>query len=157
MMTINLVCVGTLKEQYLKQGVAEYVKRLQKFCKLNILEVAEENLGTNPTDGTISKQKLKEAERLEKHLSGFVVLLDVNGKTFSSEEFAVKLNALSSNFSTITFIIGGSFGVGESIKQKANLNLSFSSFTLPHQLMRLVFLEQLYRAFTISSGITYHK
>ena len=135
MLTVNLVCVGNLKEKFSRDMAAEYEKRLSAFCKLNILELKEQN-----------------------HLGdGFVVLCDVASKQLSSENFASHLADVSQRNSCITFVIGGSFGVNDKVKRAANEKISFSQMTFPHNLFRIMLLEQIYRAFTILNGKTYHK
>lgn len=156
-MKINIVCVGNIKEKYFSDACNEYLKRLSKFHVVNIIEVAEEKLGKNTNLGDIEKVKNCESDRIEKHLKGHVILLDICGKTYTSEGFAKKLEDLQNNSSTVTFVIGGSYGVSEKFRQKCDDKLSFSAFTFPHQLMRVVLLEQIYRATTIQNNITYHK
>lgn len=153
MITLNIVSVGNLKDKFFTEAQCEYVKRLSKFCTVNIIELNE---CTKMSDiPTILKT---EAEEIVKHLKGYKVALDVQGKIFTSEEWAKKIdNILSSGSSTITLIIGGSHGLDESIKQNADLRLSFSAFTFPHRLMRIILLEQMYRAMCILNNITYHK
>lgn len=144
MLTVNLVCVGDLKEKYLKEACNEYIKRLSRFCKLNIIEVAEST-------------KEKEKEFILKKIEGYVVTLCVEGRQLSSGSFSEFIEKTSLISSKITFVIGGSEGLDEEIKNKSNFKFSFSEMTFPHQLMRVIFLEQLYRSFTINNNITYHK
>lgn len=151
-MTINLVCVGNLKEKFSKEEQAEYAKRLSGFCKLNILELKEQNHLQVPE--LILE---KEADEILQNLKGFCVLCDIGAKQFSSEKFAEKLSALSQNTSTITFVVGGSYGVSQKVKTACNERISFSDMTFPHNLFRIMLLEQIYRAFTILSGKSYHK
>jgi len=141
---IDLICIGTLKEKYLKDACAEYAKRLSRFCKLNLIELSESDLK-------------KEGAEILKRLKGYTVALCVEGKQISSEELSEKLEALSMNYSAVTFVIGSSTGLSDEVKQRADMRLSFSKMTFPHQLMRVIALEQIYRAFTISKNITYHK
>ena len=156
MITINIVCVGNLKEKYWKDAIAEYQKRISSFAKLNIIEVKESIYGTSQKD--ILNAKIEEAENIKKHLSGFVVALEIGGKSFSSEVFAQNIQSLmNQGNSTITFLIGGSYGIDKTLSDSANQKLSFSKFTFPHQLMRVILVEQIYRAFTILNGKTYHK
>lgn len=156
MITINIVCVGNLKEKYWKDAIAEYQKRLSAFAKVNIVEVKESDYGTS--DKQILIAKTEEAERLKKYLSGHVVALEIGGKNFDSVQFAEHIQSLMTNGnSTITFMIGGSHGIDKILSDSANEKLSFSKFTFPHQLMRVILLEQVYRAFTILNGKTYHK
>lgn len=156
-MKINILCVGNIKEEFYTQACGEYLKRLKKFHNVEIFEVSEERLSKNPSQKDIDKVKNEETKRLEKLIKGHLILLDVNGKNYSSEEFSEKLQKLQNETSTITFVIGGSFGVSDEMKNKTQDKLSFSKFTFPHQLMRVVLLEQLYRASTIANNITYHK
>ena len=156
MITINIVCVGNLKENYWKEAIEEYKKRISPYAKLNIIEVKESAYGTSEKDILIAKSQ--EAESIKKHLAGYVIALEIGGKNFSSEEFAHNFQTLlNQGNSTITFLIGGSYGLDKNLSDSANLKLSFSKFTFPHQLMRVVLVEQLYRAFTILNGKTYHK
>ncbi len=157
MINVNLVCVGSLKEKFFKEAVEEYKKRLTKFCKLNIVEIAEYKVNNKINNSLIEITQKKESEQILKMMSGYVVLLDVQGQALSSDEFAGKINNISLQCSEITFIIGGSYGVSNELKQKVDFTFSFSKLTFPHQLMRVIFLEQLYRAFTINNNITYHK
>ena len=151
-MNINLLCVGNLKEKFSRDCAGEYIKRLGAFCKLNVIEVKEQNVLENP-----SLIVEKEGEQIVKNLKGFVILCDVGGQEISSEKFAQKLQAISMENSTITFVVGGSFGVSEQVRSLANERISFSKMTFPHNLFRIMLLEQTYRAFTIINGKTYHK
>ena len=151
-MNINLVCVGNLKEKFSKDCAEEYIKRLGAFCKISVIEVKEQNAFENPA--LIVE---KEGEQIIKNLKGFVVLCDIKGETFSSEDFAHKIEQISMENSTITFVVGGSYGVSEKVKALANANISFSKMTFPHNLFRIMLLEQIYRSFTILNGKTYHK
>ena len=157
MIKVNLVAVGKVKEKYFADGIAEYVKRLSKFCQFNLIEVAEENY--NKVDqALINVIKEKEGERIAPHLKGHVVAMAIEGKTFSSERFAENINSLiSRGTGVITFVIGGSYGLDDKIKKKADLLLSFSEMTFPHTLFRLMLTEQIYRAFQIEAGTKYHK
>lgn len=156
MITVNIVCVGNLKEKYWKDAIEEYKKRISPYARLNIVEVKESLYGTSPKDILIAKSE--EAENIKKHLAGYVIALEIGGKSFSSEEFAQSFQTLlNQGNSTITFLIGGSYGIDKDLSDSANMKLSFSKFTFPHQLMRVVLVEQIYRAFTILNGKTYHK
>jgi len=157
MIKINIVTVGNLKEKYLIECVKEYQKRISRFGFINIIELEEEKLPKNYSEADISKCLVRESVKIEKHLNGFIIVLDINGKNLSSVEFAKKLEDISLNFDTITFVIGSSYGISESIKSKANMLLSFSKMTFPHQLFRVMLLEQIYRACTINNNILYHK
>ena len=159
-MKIKIVTVGKLKEKYLKDGIAEYGKRISRFAKLEMIELADEKTPDKASE--LENQKILETEG-ERILSkvgerDFVLVLAIEGKTFSSEEFSKQLEEASiKGYSTLTFIIGGSLGLAPSVKNRANLSVSFGRLTLPHQLMRLVLVEQIYRAFTIQQGSPYHK
>lgn len=156
-MKINIICIGNIKEKFYTQACNEYLKRLSKFHNINIIELEEEKIDKNPTEADIAKIKVKEGLKFEKYLKGYNVVLDINGKALNSVQLAKELSKISQISFVINFIIGGSYGLSDEIKNKANLLLSFSSFTFPHQLMRVILLEQLYRATTINNNITYHK
>ena len=156
-MKINIVTVGNLKEKYLIDCVKEYEKRISRFHSVNIIELEEEKLPKNYSEADISKCLVRESIKIEKHLQGFVVILDVQGSQLTSEDFAKKISSISLNFDTITFVIGSSYGICQSLKPKANMLLSFSKMTFPHQLFRVMLLEQIYRACTINNNIIYHK
>ena len=151
-MTINLICVGNLKEKFSKDEQNEYLKRISAFCKLNIIEIKEQNIFQNPS--IIIE---KEGEEILKHLQGFSILCDIKSKEYSSIEFAKKIDSLFQKSSTLSFVIGGSYGVSENVKNHCNEKISFSPMTFPHNLFRIMLLEQIYRAFTILNGKTYHK
>lgn len=157
MVTINFVCVGNLKESFYKQAVSEYAKRLSRFCKINIIEVPEEQIKGKENEKTIEAVKEKEGVRILEKSSGYIILLDVLGKSLTSPDLAEKIEEITQTSSKITFIIGGSHGVSNQVKQAADFKFSFSKLTFPHQLMRVVLAEQVYRAFTINNNITYHK
>lgn len=159
-MKIKIVTVGKLKEKYLKDGIAEYSKRISRFAKLEMIELADEKTPDKASE--IENQKILETEgaRILSKIGerDFVLVLAIEGKTFSSEEFSKQFEEASiKGYSTLTFIIGGSLGLEASVKNRANLSVSFGRLTLPHQLMRLVLVEQIYRAFTIQQGSPYHK
>ena len=159
-MKIKIVTVGKLKEKYLKAGIAEYSKRISRFAKLEMIELADEKTPDKASE--IENQKILETEgaRILSKIGerDFVLVLAIEGKTFSSEEFSKQLEeAYIKGYSTLTFIIGGSLGLAPGVKNRANLSVSFGRLTLPHQLMRLVLIEQIYRAFTIQQGSPYHK
>ena len=157
-MRIKIVCVGKLKEDYLKDGIAEYTKRISRFAKVDIIELADEKIPDNPSAAECSSVIKAEGDKIEKHLEGYIIALCVEGKQLSSEGFARKIADIQlGGDSTITFVIGGSLGIDERIKAMAKLKLSFSEMTFPHQLMRLVLTEQIYRAFKINSNESYHK
>lgn len=157
MITVQIVCVGSVKESYYKNAIAEFTKRLSRFCKLNIIELEEYKAPQKVNESIIANIVQKESESILKHLNGYVILLDILGQNLTSPQLAKKLSDTMLTNSTVTFVIGGSHGVSDELKQKANYLLSFSSFTFPHQLMRVFLLEQIYRGFTILNNITYHK
>lgn len=151
MQKINIIAVGTLKEQYLLQAQQEYSKRLQTYCNLRIQECKEPNVDTD--------KKLKiEAQEIEKHITkGCTILLDPNGKQVSSMDISQIIKQSTFTFDIINFVIGGSNGIHNNLHTKSNHILSFGSITMPHQLFRIVLLEQIYRAYTIIQGKEYHK
>lgn len=152
MLTINIVCVGNLKEKFWQDAQNEYLKRLSKFCKLNVVEVAEQNKFDD-----IDKILEVEGKEIINKLNGKSILLDVGGQELSSEEFALKISKISLKNSTITFVIGSSYGISDDVKQKIQDRLSFGRATYPHNLARIILLEQIYRCFMINSGSKYHK
>jgi len=159
-MNIDIIAVGKIKESYLTNGIKEYQKRLSAYCKLRIIEVGEEKAPESLSD----KEKAQVLEREGKNIlskinpSSFVISLCIEGQSLSSEEMAKKLDDLMlKGKSHLTFIIGGSLGLSDEVKERSDFSLSFSSFTFPHQLMRLILLEQIYRWFRIIRGETYHK
>ena len=159
-MNIKLITVGKLKEKYLTEGIAEYTKRLSRFCKVHVVELIDEKTPENASEAQNNQIMAKEGERIQAKIGSrdYVIVLAIEGKQFPSEEFSQKLEAIAVNgYSDITFIIGGSLGLSKAIKQRANLKMSFGLLTLPHQLMRLVLIEQIYRAFMIQQGSPYHK
>ena len=159
-MKITVITVGKIKEKYLKDAIAEYSKRLSKYCKLEIIEVADEKTPDNVSEVVEDAIRSKEAERILKYVKddAFVFTLEINGKQLSSEELADKIDKLGvQGTSHIIFIIGGSIGLGQEVLQKSNFALSFSKMTFPHQLMRVVLLEQIYRCYRIINGEPYHK
>ena len=156
-MKINIVAVGNLKEKYLLDCEKEYLKRISRFHNINVIEIGEEKLPKNYSQADISKCLVREGSKIESNLSGYVIVLDIQGNQLGSVEFSKKLDTISLNFDTITFVIGSSYGISEDIKSKANMLLSFSKMTFPHQLFRVMLLEQIYRASTISNNILYHK
>ena len=156
-MKINIVVVGSIKEKFYVDACNEYLKRLTKFHTVSVIEVEEEKLPKNYSDKDILKVKEKEGLRQEKYFKGYVILLDVSKEMLSSEELAKKIERVSLSYDTITFVIGGSYGVSDYIKSKVDYAISFSKMTFPHQLFRVMLLEQIYRASTITNNITYHK
>ncbi len=156
MLKVNLVALGDIKEKYLKDAITEYKKRLTRFISLNIIEL-KENIASSGSSKDTSLALKKDAESIKKYLKGHIICLDIEGKMMSSVEFANKIKNLTNKTSEITFIIGASNGLDDSIKTAADERISFSQLTFPHQLMRVIFLEQLYRACTIINNISYHK
>ncbi len=159
MLTINIVCTGKIKEKYLKDALEEYSKRLSKYCNLEIIELPDEKIPEklNKTIEEIIKQK--ECKNAISHIKkdSYVICLDLKGKEISSEDFAKEIDNISLQNSMITFIIGGTLGLNKEILDKANEIICFSKMTFPHQLIRVFLLEQLFRAFKISKGETYHR
>jgi 23S rRNA (pseudouridine1915-N3)-methyltransferase len=152
MINIKIVCVGNLKEEFWRKACEEYKKRLSRFCNLKIVELDEQNRFDNT-------QRIVEEEGrgILNHVDGSAFLLDIKGKEMSSEEIAEKIKNETLVSSEITFVIGGSYGVSNDVRDKIKNKLSFGKITLPHNLARVVLLEQIYRAFMINSGSKYHK
>lgn len=159
MIKVTFITLGKLKEKYLRDAVDEYAKRLSRYCKLDIVELNPVNLPEKPSQSEIDSALTKEAEMIEKRIpeGSVVTALCVEGKSFSSEQLADFVAANTNNGKNMCFIIGSSYGMSEAIKQKADLKLSLSKMTFPHQLFRVMLLEQIYRAFKINEGGTYHK
>ena len=143
---IKIICVGKVKEKYLREAIADYQKRISRYHKIDIIEVEDSNMK-------------EEAERINHYIKSndYVITLEIDGKELNSMEFSELIDKTLTNYSDITFIIGGSYGLDDSIKKLSNYKLSFSKMTFPHQLFRLVFLEQLYRSFKILNNEAYHK
>ncbi len=159
-MKINIICIGKIKEKYLQDGINEYSKRISKYADLKIIELPDEPIPNNPSEKEIKQIKKIEAEKITSQIAphDFVCILDLKGKQFSSEEFAQEICSITvSGFSTIDFIIGGSLGLDETFIKSHKVKISFSNLTFPHQLFRLMLLEQIYRAFKIINNETYHK
>ncbi len=159
-MKITILTVGKIKEKYLKDAIAEYSKRLGKYSKLEIIEVADEKTVENASEAEEENVRTKEAERLLKYIKedAYLITLEINGKQLSSEEFAERIEMLGvRGVSHIIFVIGGSIGLGQEVIEKSDYALSFSRMTFPHQLMRVILLEQIYRSFRIIRGEPYHK
>lgn len=159
-MNVKIITVGKLKEKYLKDGIAEYAKRLQKFAKFEIIEVPDEKAPEQLSQAEMDKIMQKEGDRILSKIKDreYVFALAIKGKERSSEELAQEIDKLTvSGNSDLTFIIGGSLGLDPAVLKRANTQISFGRFTLPHQLMRLVLTEQIYRAFMINQGSPYHK
>lgn len=160
MIKVTVIAVGKLKEKYLRDACEEYLKRLGTYSKVNVVEVNEERCSENPSGTEIENVKQKEGQRIIAKIpkGSFVVPMCIEGTQFSSEDFAKKIEATAvAGNSDITFIIGGSFGLSDEVKSLGKLKLSFGKLTLPHQLMRVVLLEQIYRAFSILNNSKYHK
>ena len=159
-MNISIVTVGKLKEIYLKLGIDEYLKRLNAYAKVEVIEVADEKAPEELSESEMIQVKQKEGERILAKISQdtYVIALAINGKMQSSEELADTLDKLATyGKSKIAFIIGGSLGLSEEVLKRANEQLSFSKMTFPHQLMKLILVEQIYRAFRINRNEPYHK
>ncbi len=165
-MRITILCVGKLKEQYLKDGIVEYAKRMPPYAELQVIEVADEKTPANASAQSNEKIKESEGKRLlaallpngHKDKDAYIIVLDSAGKNLSSPELAQKIDTLAlGGTSHIVFVIGGSLGLSREVLQRGDFLLSFGKMTFPHQLMRLILLEQIYRAFKISRGETYHK
>jgi len=157
---IEVLAVGKIKENYLKKGIEEYLKRLQPYAKLNIIEISEEKLPSNPSPKDEEEVKNKEGDRILARLKEdtFIAVLDKDGDMPTSEGLAEKLQQLMvSGKSHLTIIIGGSLGLPDRVLKRADIRLSFGKLTYPHQLMRLIVLEQIYRCFKIIRGEPYHK
>jgi 23S rRNA (pseudouridine1915-N3)-methyltransferase len=157
---ISILAVGRLKEKYLAEGAAEYLKRLAPYARVEIEEVSDENCPDNLSPAEREKVKGKEGERLLKRLrrDTYLVALDLRGRMYTSEEMAGVLGKLAlEGTGDITFVIGGSLGLSKAVLEKADLRLSFSRLTFPHQLMRVILLEQIFRWFKIARGELYHK
>lgn len=159
-MKISVICVGKLREKYLSQGVGEYAKRLGKYCSLEIIELADESTPDNAPPAIVTGIKKKEGDRILKVIrdDSYCIALAIDGTMLSSEELAAKLDKLAlSGKSHISFIIGGSLGLSDEVLARADFRLSFSKMTFPHQLMRMILLEQIYRAYKINRNEPYHK
>ena len=153
MLTINIICVGKIKEKFFKDAISEYSKRLSKYCKLNILELPDEKIPEKINDSISNEIKEKECNNIINHLKkdSYVVCLDLNGIEFSSPQFSEKLDKISMQNSKVTFIIGGSLGLTNKLLSLADEKICFSKMTFPHQLIRIFLLEQIFRAFKISN------
>ena len=159
-MKITVITVGKIKEKYLKDAIAEYSKRLSKYCKLEMIEVADEKTPENASEVIEDAIRAKEAERILKYLKedAYVITLEIHGNQLSSEELADKMEKLGvQGTSHIMFVIGGSIGLGKEVLARSDYPLSFSKMTFPHQLMRVILLEQIYRGYRIINNEPYHK
>ncbi len=159
-MKITLITVGKIKEKYLRDAIAEYSKRLSRYCKLEIVEVADEKTPDQASETVEENIRAKEGERILKYIKDdmYVITLEIDGRMLSSEEFAGKIESLGvQGKSSIAFVIGGSIGLGKEVLRRSDYALSFSKMTFPHQLMRVILLEQVYRGYRIINGEPYHK
>lgn len=156
MVKINIVCIGKIKDKYIKDGIDEFRKRLSKYVNLSVIELAEEN-DNRSVDYAITRETDRIISTIIKKNKSYNILLDLKGEMKTSEEMATKLEKISLTNSEINFIIGGSNGVGEKLKKIVDFRLKFSPMTFPHQLMRLILVEQIYRWVTINKNIKYHK
>lgn len=159
MIGVKIITVGTLKEAYLRDAAAEYEKRLSAFCKLSQTNLKEEKLPDSPSEAEINNALSKEAERIlaEMPRRAYKIALCVEGRQLSSEELAERLGDVSTTHGEVCIVIGSSHGLDESVKRACDLRLSFSKLTFPHQLMRVILLEAIYRGFNILKGTHYHK
>ena len=158
-MKITIVCAGKLKEKYLRDGIAEYEKRLRPYADLRTIEIIEERMKDRPSPAEKDEVLRREGERLSSQIpqGAYLIVLDVGGEEMSSEKFSARIDHLMlRGESHIAFLIGGPFGLSDELRQRADLRLSFSQFTLPHQLIRLFLMEQIYRSFKISRHEPYH-
>lgn len=157
-MTIGLIVIGKLKEEYLRSACAEYIKRLGRYCTFELHELDECRLSDSPSEKEIAAALKKEAEQIKKYAKGMIIPMCIEGKQLTSPELSEKLTEAGvSGQSTVTFVIGSSFGLDPEIKSMGALKLSMSKMTFPHQLARVMLLEQIYRAFQIAEGGKYHK
>lgn len=157
-MNIKLVVIGKLKEKYLRDGCDEYTKRLSKFCNLKIVELDEYKLPDKPSQKDIDNALIIESKNILKHCEGYIISMCIEGNQVSSEDLAKKFETVTLNgYGTITFIIGSSFGLDSSVKNKSDFKLSMSKMTFTHQIARMLLLEQIYRAFQINTNGKYHK
>lgn len=157
-MNINIICVGKIREKFFTAAVDEYVKRLSRFAKVTITEVADEKIPEKASEKEIEAVKKKEGEKILAKLGNeYVIALCIEGTEMPSEEIAAKIADISMTSGGIAFIIGGSLGLSGEVKKRADMRLSFGRVTLPHQLMRVVLAEQIYRAFKINNNESYHK
>lgn len=161
MLKINIICIGKIKEKYFTDAIAEYSKRLTSFCKFNIIELNEERIRSNdPNDSQIAEVLEAEGKRIMQKIGAgdYVAAMCIEGKMLSSEELSAALDKIAlSGKSTVDFIIGGSYGLSDEVKKRADLRLSMSKMTFPHQMARVILSEQIYRAFEISTNGKYHK
>ncbi len=158
MLSVNVICIGKLKEKYLKDACEEYLKRLSAFCKAEVVELDEYRLPDNPSQAQIDAALKDEGARILKKAEGSTVIaMCIEGGQMPSEKLAKTFSDLSLSTSKLSFVIGGSFGLSDEVKNVAKIKLSMSQMTFPHQLARVMLLEQIYRGFMINSGNKYHK
>ena len=159
MIGVKFITLGTLKESYLREAAAEYEKRLGAFCKVHLIQLKEEKLPDNPGEGAIKQALDREAQKIMAEIPprAYKIAMCVEGKQLSSEEMAAKLEEISERYSEVCFIIGSSHGLSDSVKNSCDMRLSVSRLTFPHQLMRVLLLEAVYRGFNIMKGTKYHK
>lgn len=159
MIKVTIIALSKLKEKYLKDASDEYLKRLSRYCKLQVVEIEPERLNDNPSQNEINSALEKEAQAVFKRIpeSSYVAAMCIEGKKLSSEDFAKTLSSAQFSSGGITFIIGSSYGLADSVKKRADIRLSVSDMTFPHQLFRIMLLEQIYRGFKINEGSAYHK
>lgn len=159
MLNINIICIGKLKESYLREASQEYIKRMKPLCKLSVIELSEERTGDNPSQAEILHTVNAESERISAKIGkgDYVIAMCVEGRNISSEELSRRLDDVSLRFGTVDLLIGGSWGLSDELKTRADFRLSMGKMTFPHQLCRVMLLEQIYRAFQISRGTKYHK
>lgn len=159
-MNITILCVGQIKEKYFRDAIAEYQKRLSRYCKLQMIEVADEKTKENASEAENDLIRKKEGERLLKHIkdSDYCITLEIDGKMLTSEGLSKKIDRLGlAGKSSLVFVIGGSIGLDTAVLKRSDYALSFSKMTFPHQLMRVILLEQIYRSYRIMRGEPYHK
>lgn len=159
-MNIDIICVGKIKESFYKAAIEEYSKRLSRYCKLSITELNDEKTPDGQSAALDDRVRMVEGERIIKSIkaNSYVILCDLGGKMMDSVDFGKTINNLGINgYSDISFIIGGSLGVSEDVKRRADMKICFSKMTFPHQLMRVILLEQIYRGFRIVNNEPYHK
>lgn len=150
---IKIICLGKIKEKYLKDGIDEYTKRISKYSKIDVIELQDQDFSN------VNTILEKERDLILKHINDkdYIITLEIDGDNLSSIDFAKKLDNIQVHYANITFIIGGSYGLHDDIKNKSNMKLSFSKMTFPHQLFRIILLEQIYRSYKINNNETYHK
>ena len=157
-MTINFIVIGKLKEDYLRKACDEYIKRLSRYCSFEIHELNEYRLSDNPSEKEIANALSKEAEIIRKYAKGYIIPMCIEGKQMTSERFSQKISTLAvDGVSNLVFVLGSSFGLADELKKQSDFRFSMSEMTFPHQMARVMLLEQLYRAFQIANGGKYHK